>query len=747
MIDSSPESPRPKSGQFSRSTVGRAAGMASRLLVSASKLQATAQFLRKQLWVWPIIAAVLFGSAGWWVFHSVENAMRDERSTDLNVMVETSVAALHVWMDDQRDNAQLLADDGELREGIEQLLSLADGSPTADRQLLQSPAQESLRLRLNQRIKQCGYVGFFIVSPESLVLAADIDAPVGKPVDGYRKQICDQAFAGKPTVSKPFPSPLLLENEKGELRANLPTMIAVAPILNEAGKPIAVLSLRIRPQDQFSRILQIVRFGKTGETFAFDKTGLLLSESRFDEQLKQIGLLVDQPDVNSTLTIEIRDPQVNMTKGGRPSLRRPDQPLTKMAAEAVKGHSGNDADGFRDYRGVPVVAAWRWLEDYDFGVATEIEVDEAFHSVYILRRAFWVLMTLLVLSAVAIFLAMLFIARQQRSLQQATLAAKQLGQYSLEEKLGAGGMGTVYRAKHAMLRRPTAVKLLNVEQMSESAIARFEREVQLTSSLTHPNTVSVFDYGRTPDGIFYYAMEYLDGLNLEDLVKRFGPVPESRLIYILKQACGALSEAHTAGMVHRDIKPANIFLTCRGGSHDFVKVLDFGLVKSLEVADQANLTNPNTVTGTPYYLSPEAVNHPDQVDARADVYALAAVGYFILTGTPVFSGSTVVDICMKHMKNTPESPSTRLGKPVSEGLEALILRCLAKAPSDRPKDAAELLQGLESCVIQGKWTAVDATAWWAGHGNIDLPQLSATTLVAKSASPGSTISLDKTMDS
>lgn len=738
MSDSSTESPRPKSGQFSHSTVGRAAGMASRLLVSASKLQATARFLRRQLWVWPIIAAVLFGGAGWWVFHSVENAMRDERSTDLNVMVETSVAALHVWMDDQRDNAQLLADDGELREGIKQLLSLADGSQAVDRQLLQSPAQESLRLRLKNRMAQCGYVGFFVVSPDSIVLAADIDAPVGKPVDGYRKEICAQAFAGKPTVSKPFPSPLLLENERGELRPNLPTMVAVAPVLNESGKPIAVLSLRIRPQDQFSRILQIVRFGKTGETFAFDRTGLLLSESRFDEQLKQIGLLVDQSDANSTLTIEARDPQVNMATGGRPALRRPEQPLTKMAADAVQGKSGYDADGFRDYRGVPVVGAWRWLDDYDFGVATQIEVEEAFRSVYILRSAFWVLMTLLVISAIVIFLAMLFIARQQRSLQQATLAAKQLGQYALEEKLGAGGMGTVYKAKHAMLRRPTAVKLLNVEQMSESAIARFEREVQLTSSLTHPNTVSVFDYGRTPDGIFYYAMEYLDGLNLEDVVKRFGPIPESRLVYILKQACGALAEAHSAGMVHRDIKPANIFLTCRGGVHDFVKVLDFGLVKSLDVADQANLTNPNTVTGTPYYLSPEAVSHPDQVDARADVYALAAVGYFMLTGTPVFSGSTVVDICMKHMKNTPEPPSVRMGKPVSKSLEALMLRCLAKVPDDRPKDAANLFQELEACVIQGRWTAADATAWWAGHGNIDLPQLSATALVPKSSAPGIT---------
>lgn len=703
--------------RMSRSAVGRVSGAVSRLFGSSTRIQATGRFLRQQVWAWPIIAAILFGGTGWYVNRLVEDAMREQRATDLNAMVDASVSALRVWMGEQRINVELFANDDKLQPLIAELLRLAEMSPTPERQLTQAKAQETLRARLKGRLQISGYVGYFVVSPHGVVLAADQDAPIGKSLSGYRKECFDQAIHGQAIVSRPFRSTLLLADEKGELRANLPSMYVAGPVRNDIGKTIAALGLRIRPEDQFTRILQVVRFGKSGETYAFDRQGLLLSQSRFDDDLKQLGLLVDQPDTQSILTIEIRDPQVNMALGERPKMRRSEQSLTRPVAEAVQGKDGHDADGYRDYRGTPSVAAWRWLADYDVGVVTEVDVAEAFRPVYILRMAFRILMVLLVLSAIGIFGAMVFIARQQRALQKATLAAKQLGQYKLEDKLGAGGMGTVYKARHAMLRRPTAVKLLDVDKMSEAAVARFEREVQLTSALTHPNTVAVFDYGRTPDGIFYYAMEFLEGLNLDDLVKRFGPLSEARTLYILRQACGALAEAHAAGLVHRDIKPANLFLTCRGGLHDFVKVLDFGLAKALVSDNDAHLTSPNAVTGTPLYLSPEAVNQPDKVDARSDVYGLAAVGYFMLTGSPVFTGVSVMEICMKHVNATPEPPSTRRGKPLSEGMEKLLLRCLAKSPADRPADAEDLLRELSACQVDGVWTSLDAAGWWTTIGS------------------------------
>lgn len=292
------------------------------------------------------------------------------------------------------------------------------------------------------------------------------------------------------------------------------------------------------------------------------------------------------------------------------------------------------------------------------------------------------------------------------------------GKFEITGFIGAGGMGTVYRARHAMLRRPTAVKLLDLDKMSGAAVARFEREVQMTGTLTHPNTVAIYDYGRTPDGIFYYAMEYLDGVNLDDLVARHGPLADNRLLHILRQVCGSLSEAHAQGLVHRDIKPANIFLTTRGGLRDFVKVLDFGLVKALDDGESASVTSANAVTGTPLYLSPEAVREPDKVDARSDVYAIGAVGYYLATGSPVFTGATVMEICMKHVQAEPDAPSVRAGHGIDAKLEAILLRCLSKSPADRPANAAELLRELETCIDIGRWTSEEAAAWWETQGRV-----------------------------
>jgi serine/threonine protein kinase len=320
-------------------------------------------------------------------------------------------------------------------------------------------------------------------------------------------------------------------------------------------------------------------------------------------------------------------------------------------------------------------------------------------------------------------------------LRQEANRAQQYGQYTLVEKIGQGGMGVVYRAKHAFLRRPTALKLLPKEKTGELALERFEREVQLTATLTHPNTVKVFDYGRTPEGVFYYAMEYLDGATLQDIVDATGPMPAARVAHVMKQMAGALVEAHEIGLVHRDLKPANAMLCTQGGVPDVVKVLDLGLALELDRSPATKTssgreTNANGdngkqlvhPSGTPSYLSPEAIQRDAPVTAASDLYALGAIAYFLLTGHDVFSGATAVEIFAKHVWTPPKPPSELLGEAANgatalSSLEPVVLACLAKSPVDRPPSARELMRRLAAVEVP-TWSEEDANSFWQAHGAV-----------------------------
>ena len=283
-------------------------------------------------------------------------------------------------------------------------------------------------------------------------------------------------------------------------------------------------------------------------------------------------------------------------------------------------------------------------------------------------------------------------------------AAQQLGQYRLERKINQGGMGQVYLAHHVLLRRPTAVKRMLPGAQN---IERFEREVQHMSQLTHPNTVAVFDYGRSPDGEFYYAMEYLGGgIDLAELVRRYGAQPAARVVHVLTQVCGALQEAHDANLIHRDIKPANIILCQRGGMPDFAKVVDFGLVKDINPDSGAS---SQMILGTPAYIAPEAVLDPSTIGPAVDIYALGCVGYELLTGKRVFEAKTAVALCMQHTSAVPRPPSELV--PVPGALEAIILRCLAKQPAERYSSASALAEALQALELDG-WDQARARRWW-----------------------------------
>jgi serine/threonine-protein kinase len=324
---------------------------------------------------------------------------------------------------------------------------------------------------------------------------------------------------------------------------------------------------------------------------------------------------------------------------------------------------------------------------------------------------------------IAVFVAARTTALHRRAFE-AERRAEQIGQYALKRKLGEGGMGEVWLAEHALLKRPCAVKFIRPDLAAHpAAAARFTREVRAVTGLTHPNTVRVYDYGRAEDGSFYYVMEHLDGPTLEGLVRQAGPLPPGRVVYLLRQVCGALAEAHAAGLVHRDLKPGNIIVAALGGQRDVAKLLDFGLVQDLSADADGRLTRAGTVLGTPAYMSPEQAAGESAVDARGDVYGLGAVAFFALAGRPPFQGKTLGQLLAAHRSEAPPA-LTDLRPDLPADVAAVVARCLAKDPDDRFPSAADLGRALARCGCAADWSAERAAEWWqvkTGDGTLSGP--------------------------
>jgi serine/threonine protein kinase len=723
-------------------------------------------FFRKQVWVWPIVAVVVLSLAGLVVRHAIETTIRGNLTSGLQTLVNVEAAMLDSYFKIQKSTAETLANDSHVRQIAYKLLQVeqasinaspaepnhgeqvpvdasqagngqAGNSQAANREAGDWPIRngrtaialdsngrastlamdgQQLAKELAPAINSHDYAGFFLADRTKTIVASSNAVMIGQSQIAAYDELLNSVLDGETVITPPFASVVMIETADGEKRMGVPTMFVAAPIRDASFQVVGALALRIRPEQEFTRILQFGRVGETGETYAFNAQGLMVSNSRFDESMILLGLLPDRDGTASILNITLRDPGGDMTAGFRPGVRRRELPLTKMAAKAIAGNSGVDVEGYRDYRGVMVVGAWQWLPEYGLGVATEVDMAQAFKPLVILRRVFWTLYAMLIASSIAIFVFTLLVARARREAQKAVVEARQLGQYSLDEEIGTGAMGVVYRGHHAMLRRPTAIKMLNTEQVDENALSRFEREVKITCKLTHPNTIAIYDYGRTPEGVFYYAMEYIEGIDLQSLVAEYGPQPESRVVHLLLQMCGSLFEAHSLGLVHRDVKPANTMLCRRGCEPDVIKVLDFGLVKTLEEDPKAS---GGGLKGTPLYMSPEAIQSPLSVDSRSDLYAVGAVGYYLLTGRTVFDAESIVELCQMQIEEIPEPPSRHAEQSISTQLEDAIMACLAKSRAKRPQTARDLAKLLLKCPTAHQWTSDEADAWWGRHERND----------------------------
>jgi hypothetical protein len=652
------------------------------------------------------LAVLLILAMGFWAYGQMSASLSEILKDKLQAIVGAKESGLRLWLELEKERVESWSREPDLRQHIRQLSELA-ATPNSHKALAESSHQQEVRDELRAIF---GPSAKFAIWDQSLKTIADW-SPDGKGLGegvtpegaALLSQVLD--FDGTSLVRLP--------DRRGPITKNYPTdpsrpyVEFFVPVRDNEGRTFAVILVyEIGAANRMNAILSSVRLGKSGESYAFNRQGMMISESRFNDQLRQLGLIPAATELRSSLAIELRDPGGDLTTGFKSVTPREACPLTEMARHATAGLDGVDVNGYRDYRGVLVVGAWRWLPELGIGVATEMDYEEAYAPLRYLRVLLATLCIVLLLSIGGIVNSFLSIRRLRRQMA----ASRRVGPYALESVIGEGGMGVVYRARHDLLNRPAAVKLLRPELVNAVTRAWFEREVQLASQLQHPNTIEIYDFGVSESGDFYYAMEYLTGVTLAQLVDVAGPIPPARAIYILQQVCGSLREAHERRLVHRDIKPQNIMLCDLGGAADFVKVLDFGLAKSSEA--EGNQTARSSLVGTPLYMAPERFRDSSGNDPRSDLYAIGAVGYKLLTGHDIFLADSPAAMMQQVLFTAPTSPSTKSPQAIPPALDQLIVDCLAKDPNQRPKTADEILVRLNTIVCDTHWDEVSARQWW-----------------------------------
>ncbi len=695
-------------------TIGVQNRRASGLRALRARLPVFAVLLDYPKWSFFSIAVVI--ALGLWVYQVVRTSMYDIRAAGLATLLNTQVGALELWIEDQTASARHWANDPGVHAPILGLVRRSE-SPGADAgRLCALPERQRLLGHLEAFVKDDRGIAVNVIDRSGRVLASRSEETCGRSVRGEFRDRLRNVFGGETQFFAP-----LSEAERLDAPAALraPVTWIVTPVADAQGRVVAALGLGTFAAERFGVIFRASWLGRTGEAYAFDRRGRILSEIRFPDEASQAGVLPG-PQSAGALGMRLADP-------GRDLRDQPARPgdasggrLTRLVETALRegpSSASGESHGvllqpYRNYLGAPVVGAWAWLAHRDFGVAIELGEEEAFGPLARISTVFAVVLGVLGLMAAVLLFSVLSVMRLQREVAN----ARRVGSYVLGREIGEGGMSTVFLAQHALLKRPTAVKVLKLHVATDEAIARFEREVQIASRLTHPNTIEIFDFGRAPNGAPFCAMEFVEGITFGDLVERHGPQPPSRVAWLLRQVCGSLKEAHEHGLVHRDIKPHNLMLCRRGGELDFVKVLDFGLVKDTASPGSRNLTKSLRILGTPLYMSPERIRDPSTADPRDDIYAAGAVGFYLLTGMPVFDSTSDIDVATQVLGTPPRRASEVASQSVPPELDRVFHRCLAKSRLERPQAIDELISIFDEYLLRDPWLHASAEAWWEEYG-------------------------------
>ncbi|MCW5593407.1 MAG: serine/threonine protein kinase [Burkholderiales bacterium] len=656
------------------------------------------------------VAAIALVATGWWSYGQVRQSLRDLRSAGLAALLEAESGVLTIWVDEKKRAAERWAADEPVQREAAALVRLAQGGmePAA---VCRSPARHKLLAKIAPFVALEEAVAVNLIARDGSIIAALDDAYCGLRVgQGEFAKRLAPVFSGRTVFVQPFDETERVGTAR-RLPFDRPLVWVETPVRGDAGEVIAALGFGRLADARFGSLLVLSSTQSSREAYAFDRRGVMLTQSRYLGDLRA-ARRVPEGD-SGILRVPVRDPGGNLLEGfrtGAPAAQWPPTRLAKESLDALAAGGPNEGailEPYRDYRGAEVIGAWRILREKEMVIAVEIEAAEAYAPLKYLEIAFGTLLGFLAAALAAAMTSSVWAMRMKLR------EARRVGPYTLERELGEGGISRVYLARHSHLKRPVAVKVLKAALATDEMVTRFEREVQLCSRLSHPNTIEIYDYGRTRDGTFYYAMEYLDGLSLEELVQSEGRMPVARAVHALRQVCGSLKEAHDRGLVHRDVKPHNLMLCRHGGEVDVVKVLDFGLVKELENADTRDITQFARVLGTPLYMAPERLRNPADADARADIYALGAVAFFLLTGRRVFETQSDHDLVYQVMNTAAPGVAESGAVDCPFALADLVARCLAKDREARPAGVAEVAAVLAEVARERPWREEEARGWWA----------------------------------
>ncbi|HZA95372.1 MAG TPA: serine/threonine protein kinase, partial [Burkholderiaceae bacterium] len=552
-----------------------------------------------------------------WIYVDVQRELQTLAASNLRALLDAEASALETWIREKQVNVDRWSKDVRVIAAASAMNWTSLRSVASDNAAAlagcRGVVSDALVSAIDALRQSDAADGVNLVDRSGRVLAARSREYCGLTLTPERLQQLKPVFDGVSVFAPPMSERERLSGAPNA-DARRPLVWFSAPVQNEAGEIIAALDIGKFADARFSSSLLAARPGSTGEAYAFDARGRMLSESRFRLELERRGAI--KPGDSMILSVRL---------GG--SQKDTSEHLTALAALALGSIARTDGEltgevlqPYKNYVGQSVIGAWRWLPQYGFGIAVEAGRDEVFAPLRRVEAAYRLIAVLAGLVLMALLAATLWIQvlRGQRD------EARQLGSYELLEQIAEGGMASVWRARHRLLKRPVAIKLLAQRVANDEGLARFEREVRLASQLMHPNTVAIFDYGRSPAGELFCAMELLDGITVQQLVEQHGSQPAARVGYAMHGIAGSLSEAHERGLVHRDIKPANVMLCRRGAEFDIVKVLDFGLVKSVSEPHTRDLTRALRILGTPSYMAPERIEHPESADVRSDIYSLGA---------------------------------------------------------------------------------------------------------------------------